>query len=777
VYDRSVTKRNRRRPTWKGATVAFVLLATVAFAFSALTGLAWSAGGSRPLDPLSSEPVPEPSNLADFVVDRGAAIALGKAFFWEMQAGSDGITACATCHFNAGADPRSKNQVNPKGAPFFDGGANGQLAMADFPTHRLADPDNAASQLLADTKNVVASQSIASTKFDHIVPGSAVEAGVPITDKVFSVGGNNVRQVTPRNAPSVDNAVFNFRQQWDGKAQNVFNGVNVWGDRTPGAKVLEAPAANQLQPVRLEIPNASLASQAVGPMTNAGIMSFAGRGWADIARKLTSLRPLGEQAVSPSDSVLAPYANPSGKGLSVSYADLIERAFSPRWWGSSLVVKNPGASQTFVPAPAAGSLPANEITQLQANFPLFWGLAVQLYEASLVSDQTPVDQFLAGDHNALTKQEIDGMGVFTGKGRCSTCHAGPELTDAATAAVAQSPLTNGTDTGFANLGVRDPSEDLGLGGVDVNTNPLSMAGAPAGAVDGMFKIPGLRNVALTAPYFHNGSAGTLRQVVEFYNRGGNVEAPNKADQIKPLSLNEQEKQDLVAFLEALTDPRVLLQQAPFDHPELLIPNGASGDTKSVATSAPGVAADEYLELPAVGAGGATRIQPFPNNPFLPGFLQALPAGSFQPVTAAAAVPAAPAVPAPAASAPPAAGSSDSSAPVPSRPAVAPAVTRTRVVATVTATVKLAGAARLRVRALDGRGRQQLVLLAGSRLGAIVSRHDAYTISASFARAGKVTLRLRIARNQLAPGRRFRVLVDTMGRRGAVATARLDVVAP
>jgi len=403
---------------------------------------------------------------------------------------------------------------------------------------------------------------------------------------------------------------------------------------------------------------------------------------------------------------------------------------------------------------------------------LFWGLAVQMYEASLVSDQTPVDRFLSGDHSALTKQEVDGMGVFTGKGQCSTCHAGPELTNAATAAVAQSPLTDGTDTGFANLGVRAPSEDVGLGGTDVNGNPLSMAGAPAGAVDGMFKIPGLRNVALTAPYFHNGSAGTLRQVVEFYNRGGNVDAPNKANEIKPLSLNEQEKQDLVAFLEALTDPRVLLQQAPFDHPELLIPHGASGDTTSVATSAPGVAADEYLELPAVGAGGATRIQPFPNNPFLPGFLQALPAGSFQPVTAAAA----PAAPAPDASAPPAPASTQSPAPA-SAPPAATNVRRTRLVATVTATLQLEGAARLRVRALDGRGRKQLMLLAGSRVGTTVSRHDAYTISARFARAGKVTLRLRFARIQLAPGRRFRILVDTMGRRGALATARLDAVAP
>src|SRR5207253_1423199 len=136
---------------------------------------------------------------------------------------------------------------------------------------------------------------------------------------------------------------------WDGKAQNVFNGVNVWGDRTPGVKVLESPAADQLQPVRAEIDNASLASQATGPMTNAGIMSFAGRTWKDIATKLTSLRPLGEQAVSPSDSVLGPYADPSGKGLRVSYLDLIRRAFGPRWWDSneSLVVKtNPDGTQT-----------------------------------------------------------------------------------------------------------------------------------------------------------------------------------------------------------------------------------------------------------------------------------------------------------------------------------------------------------------------------------------------------------------------------------------------
>jgi hypothetical protein len=87
-----------------------------------------------------------------------------------MQAGSDGATACATCHYSAGADARSKNQVNPKGRRSSTAVQTTNFSMADFPTHRLADPDNAASQLLADTKNVVGSQSIVNTKFDHVVP-------------------------------------------------------------------------------------------------------------------------------------------------------------------------------------------------------------------------------------------------------------------------------------------------------------------------------------------------------------------------------------------------------------------------------------------------------------------------------------------------------------------------------------------------------------------------------------------------------------------------------
>src|SRR4030095_5766213 len=90
-------------------------------------------------------PVPTPANLSEFVRDASAARVLGKALFWDMQVGSDGIQACATCHFRAGADPRSRNQLSPgllvhsvPDMTFANGkGPNAQLQPADFPLSRL----------------------------------------------------------------------------------------------------------------------------------------------------------------------------------------------------------------------------------------------------------------------------------------------------------------------------------------------------------------------------------------------------------------------------------------------------------------------------------------------------------------------------------------------------------------------------------------------------------------------------------------------------------------
>jgi cytochrome c peroxidase len=151
--------------------------------------------------------VPTPPNLDEFVQDRAMLLALGKALFWDMQVGSDGVQACASCHFRAGADPRSKNQVSPglKRVPIPDlkyttgTGPNHQLTADDFPLTRLAVADSrGALDSATDSDDVVSSQGV-----HHLV-----DADDPLG---FRVGAWNTRRVEPRNTPSVINAVFNHR--------------------------------------------------------------------------------------------------------------------------------------------------------------------------------------------------------------------------------------------------------------------------------------------------------------------------------------------------------------------------------------------------------------------------------------------------------------------------------------------------------------------------------------------------------------------------------------
>src|SRR5207249_11828948 len=115
------------------------------------------------------------------------------------------------------------------------------------------------------------------------------------------------------------------------------------------------------------------------------------------------LKPLAKQAVHPADSVLGSVADPSGKGLSTTYASLISTAFVPRYWNSA---------QTT----------ADGHSLMEANFSLFWGLALQCYEATLVSNDSPFDQFADGDGKALTDAQKAGLSIFFGKGHCNECH-------------------------------------------------------------------------------------------------------------------------------------------------------------------------------------------------------------------------------------------------------------------------------------------------------------------------------------------------------------------
>jgi cytochrome c peroxidase len=624
----------------------------------------------NPLASLKTVRVPEPPNLGEFVRNRSAAIALGKALFWDLQVGSNGQQACATCHFHAGVDTRAKNQLSPgllrvtasgEAAPditFNPHGPNSVLQRADYPFHKLADPNNASSPVLAHTNDVAGSQGVSLTRFINIVPGSPVDEVEVVPDRVFNVQGINVRQVTERNTPSTINAVFNFRNFWDGRAQNEFNGVNPFGGRDPDAYVLRAPRRQSpLEQVRIRLKNSSLASQAVGPPLNSVEQSATGRTFPDIGqkfdrikikklpretgKKLKQLRPLGTQLVHREDSVLGRWSRWPQPGLRErSYENMIEDAFHRVWWDSQYIIQiDPnGGTRSF--RQPRGPLASNEFTLMDYNFSLFFGLAIQLYESTLISDDSPFDRFMEGNSNALTVQQQQGKALF--EQSCAGCHGGAEFTNASVKNVEYQRLrrmrvgNNGQavyDNAFYNIAVRPTEEDLGVGANDPFGNPLSESrlaqkgrfepllnappNIPVGAnervtADGAFKTPGLRNIELTAPYFHNGGELTLLEVVNFYNRGGDFRENNIDNVdigIRNLNLTEEQKTSLVAFMQSLTDDRVRFERAPFDHPQLFITNGHPGDQNAVTDDGSGQATTTLIELPAVGRNGISTPQP------------------------------------------------------------------------------------------------------------------------------------------------------------------------
>ncbi|MGH6624479.1 MAG: cytochrome-c peroxidase, partial [Burkholderiaceae bacterium] len=147
----------------------------------------------------------------------------------------------------------------------------------------------------------------------------------------------------------------------------------------------------------------------------------------------------------------------------------------------------------------------------------------------------------------------------------------------------------------------------------------NIANPPISAADralttGAFKVPTLRNLALTAPYFHNGGQATIRQAIEFYNRGGDFREHNAAFidfEVGKLNLTERQIDDLVEFLTtAITDPRVVRQSAPFDHPQLFVPNGHEMRGGAPVVDQDGTVRDVLLEIPAVGRNGGALAAGF-----------------------------------------------------------------------------------------------------------------------------------------------------------------------
>ncbi|AEG01090.1 cytochrome-c peroxidase [Methylomonas methanica] len=494
------------------------------------------AHGPLPV-PLIGVPVPPVPGLTDgqdpIIVNKDMAIALGKALFWDVNVGSDGM-ACASCHFHAGADNRVKNQINPgtlnphpdnlfDTLPSGNGGPNHTLTAADFPLVRYADPLNKDSGRIFETDDAVASSGTFSGEFTGVSQFTGSNDNCQRSaDSVFNVNGIGTRRVEPRNAPSVINAVFNHRSFWDGRGNNVFNGSNNWGDRDPNAGVWVQVNRRTVRKQALHLENSALASQAVATAMSQLEMTCANRSIADIGRKLLLRKPLQYQKVHYTDSVFGTLNLTNSAegnlqpGLKTTYKDMVRTAFASKFWSNT--------TRGAFGSPAAGGL---AYTQMEANFPMFFGLAIQMYESTLISDQAPIDTAVRDPDTykpvSLTDSERRGMEVFT-ESHCNLCHAGPVMTT--NAIVSNSLLVTPTpnaffgpqhslrafgpeamgknfidmakdagitdtpnvvmrdvtrnpkgqkliDFGFFNTGVNDPDADPGLGGVDEFGKPLS----------------------------------------------------------------------------------------------------------------------------------------------------------------------------------------------------------------------------------------------------------------------------------------------------------------
>ncbi len=191
--------------------------------------------------------------------------------------------------------------------------------------------------------------------------------------------------------------------------------------------------------------------------------------------------------------------------------------------------------------------------------------ALASYERTLIAYGTPFDHFIAGEADAIGSDAKRGWALFNGRGRCNKCHALSESTP---------DPTNFTDNDFHNIGIGIIRHDVVA---EARKAEQAIASGDAKQVDdaailsdmsvlgrflltkkqpdiAAFKTPDIRNVLMTAPYFHDGSQATLWDVVDHYNKGDGLQNAWLDADIQPLALSEKDIDDLVAFMASLTTP-------------------------------------------------------------------------------------------------------------------------------------------------------------------------------------------------------------------------------
>lgn len=297
----------------------------------------------------------------------------------------------------------------------------------------------------------------------------------------------------------------------------------------------------------------ALESQAAGPPTSDVEMAHAGRNWNDVAARISGAKPLALSPAMP--AALTTWIN--GR----TYPELFQEAFG-----------TPDVTPTKIL------------------------LAIGTYERTLFGDQTPFDLDVAGIA-PLSAAANRGRGLFNGPVGCNVCHVGNLF--------AEANLANQGNM-FRDIGVRPSNEDTGRFQVTGNNGDL-----------GEFRVPSLRNVGLRRSFFHNGRFSTLNEVVAFYNRGGdfpnNPNVPNNL--IRPLALGPGQQNDLVAFLQSLTDPRVAAETEQFSRPTLYMESnrvpqvtgigraGSGSATPQIRATSPPLAGNPNFTVSVSGALG------------------------------------------------------------------------------------------------------------------------------------------------------------------------------
>lgn len=436
-------------------------------------------------------------------------LLLGKALFWEQQIGSGngGNMACSSCHYQGGADSHPA-----------------RVRAGQFP-------------IVRDGQVVIGRGSLGVTQADFVaISVTSNGDGTETADPVEQFANEGAYNVTNRNAPpAVDSdSLHNF---WDGRANQVFNGVDITGDPTETLHTASGLGT-------VVIGGASQASQAVGPCLSPVEMSSVGRTFPEVGFKMLRAVPLvmqfGEIAYQ-----LGDYHAPGG------YAAMIQDAFS----GGPLapfVGSTPAAGVTARVSVDGGAVEQREVGLTDANFALFFGVSVALYERSLktIPERLPSPRQIA----AFEKM------------RCDKCHFNDGRSHAVFGDIGDRP--------FAVTGVAPLSEDAGVEVDDLQlASPLPNVLVEDLSV-GSFKSSHLFNLPLTAPYFHDGSAETLEDMLNFYVRGGDFNLDNVNSHVRPLDdISEQDFQDVLEMMRGLTDPRIAEGSGPFGHPSLTIPLG------------------------------------------------------------------------------------------------------------------------------------------------------------------------------------------------------------